>query len=168
MQITEVFEYHNTTVTRQSSSQRKSRRLSGQLHCLNFVFPAENETLAPVCVGCKASSSSDSLSMLKIPNDSWQLFVGLKCMEEKTFVLNQMRRKHLNRKNTSNITIINKPNVSNAVLSTKNMCRHEKQRHRTGKSRSHTSNNEQERFAERVCWFKSHTFTSASVDSNPR
>ena len=63
MQITEVFECHNKTVTRQSSLQGKSRRLSGKLHCLNFVFPAENETLDPVCLGCEAS-----LSMLKVPN----------------------------------------------------------------------------------------------------
>ena len=34
---------------------------------LNFVFPAENETLGPVCLGCEASSSSVSLSMLKVP-----------------------------------------------------------------------------------------------------
>ena len=61
MQITEK------TVPRQSSSKRKSRRLSGKLHCLNFVFPAENETLGPVCLGCEASSSSVSLSMLKVP-----------------------------------------------------------------------------------------------------
>ena len=67
MQITDVFEYPNKTVTRQSSSQRKSRRPSGKLHCLNFVFPAENETLGPVCLGCEASSSSVSLSMLKVP-----------------------------------------------------------------------------------------------------
>ena len=67
MQITEVFECHNKTVARQISSQRKSRRLSGKLHCLNIVFPAENETLGPVCLGCKASSSFVSLSMLKVP-----------------------------------------------------------------------------------------------------
>ena len=59
---------HNKTVTRQSSSQRKSRRLTGKLHCLNFVFPAKkNETLGPVCLGCKTLSSSVSLSMLKVP-----------------------------------------------------------------------------------------------------
>ena len=29
----------------QTSSQRKSRCLSGKLHCLNFVFPSDNETL---------------------------------------------------------------------------------------------------------------------------
>jgi len=52
MQITEVLECHNKTVTRQSSSQRKSRCLSGKLHCLNFVFPAKSETLGPVCLGC--------------------------------------------------------------------------------------------------------------------
>ena len=51
MQITEVFKCHNKTVARQSSSQRKSRRLSGKLHCLNFVFPTENKTLDPVCIG---------------------------------------------------------------------------------------------------------------------
>ena len=34
---------HNKTVTRQSSSQRKSRRLTGKLHCLNFVFPAKKK-----------------------------------------------------------------------------------------------------------------------------
>ena len=67
MQITEVFECHNKTVTRQTSSQGKSRRLSGKLHCLNFVFHAENETPGPVCLGCEASSSSVSLSMLKVP-----------------------------------------------------------------------------------------------------
>ena len=50
-----------------SSLQRKSRLLSGKLYCLNFVFPAENETLGPVCLGCEASSSSVSLSMLKVP-----------------------------------------------------------------------------------------------------
>ena len=64
-QITEVFECHNKTVTRQTSTQRKSRRLSGKLHCLNFVFSAENETLGPVCLGYKASSSSVALSLLK-------------------------------------------------------------------------------------------------------
>ena len=67
MQIGEAFEYHNKTVTRQTSSQRKSRRLSGKLHCLNFVFPAKNETLGPVFLGYEASSSSVSLSMLKVP-----------------------------------------------------------------------------------------------------
>ena len=47
MQITEVFEGHDKTVTRQSSSQRKCRLLSGKLHCLNFVrFPAETKPLA--------------------------------------------------------------------------------------------------------------------------
>ena len=46
MQITEVFECHNKTVTRQSSSQRKSRRLSGKLHCLNFVFPPKTKPSA--------------------------------------------------------------------------------------------------------------------------
>ena len=61
MQITELFECPDKTVTRKSSSQRKSRRPSGKLH------PAENETLGPVCLGCKASSSSVSLSMLKVP-----------------------------------------------------------------------------------------------------
>ena len=59
MQITDVFECPNKTVTRQSSSQRKSRRPSGKLHCLN-------ETLGPVCLGCEAPSSSVSLSMLKV------------------------------------------------------------------------------------------------------
>ena len=39
-------------LTRQSSSQRKSRCLSGKLHCLNFIFPAESETLGPECLGC--------------------------------------------------------------------------------------------------------------------
>ena len=63
----EVFDCHNKTVIRQSSSQRKSRRLSGKLHCLNFVFPTENKTLGPVCLGCEASSSSVSLSMLNAP-----------------------------------------------------------------------------------------------------
>ena len=70
MQIADVFKCPNKTVTRQSSSQRKSRRPSGKrrkLHCLNFVFPAENETLGPICLGCEASSSSVSLSMLKVP-----------------------------------------------------------------------------------------------------
>ena len=58
---------HNKTVTRQSSSQRKSRHLSGKLHCLNFVFPAENETLGLVGLGRETSSSSSvSLSMLKV------------------------------------------------------------------------------------------------------
>ena len=65
MQITEVFECHNETVT----SQRKSLRLSGKLHCLNFVFPPEDETLGPVCLGYQSSSSSVSLSMLKVPNN---------------------------------------------------------------------------------------------------
>ena len=69
MQIAEAFECHNKTVTRQTSSPRKSRRLSGKLHCLNFVFPAENETLSPVCIGYETSSSSSvSLSMLKVLN----------------------------------------------------------------------------------------------------
>ena len=54
----------------QTSSQRKSRCLSGKLHCLhvNFVFPAENETLGSVCLGYEASSLSVSLSMPKVPN----------------------------------------------------------------------------------------------------
>ena len=56
------FECYNKTVTRQSSSQRKSRCLCRKLHCLNLVFPAKNETLGPVCLGCEAS-----LSMLKVP-----------------------------------------------------------------------------------------------------
>ena len=69
MQITEFLECHNKTVTRQSScGQRKSLRLSGKLHCLNFVFPAENVTLGPVCLRCEASSLSVSLSMLKVTN----------------------------------------------------------------------------------------------------
>ena len=76
MQITDVFECPNKTVTRQSSSQRKSRRPSGKLHCLNFVFPAENETLGPVCLGYEASSSSVSLSMLKVPIKNSGLLVG--------------------------------------------------------------------------------------------
>ena len=66
MQIVEAFECHNKTVTRQTSSQRKSRSLSGKLHCLNFVFPVENETLGPVYLGYEVSSSV-SLSMLKVP-----------------------------------------------------------------------------------------------------
>ena len=37
-QSTEVFECHNKTVTRQSSLQRRRRRLSGK-HCLNFENP---------------------------------------------------------------------------------------------------------------------------------
>ena len=45
MQITELFESHNKTVTRQSSSQRGSRRLSKKLH-LNFVFPPKMRPLA--------------------------------------------------------------------------------------------------------------------------
>ena len=36
------------------------------LNKLNFVLPAENETLGPVCLGCEASSSSVSTSMLKV------------------------------------------------------------------------------------------------------
>ena len=72
MQITDVFECHNKTVTRQSSSQRKIRRLSGKLHCLNIVFPVKNETLDPVCRGYETSSSSDSLSMLKFPTVSFE------------------------------------------------------------------------------------------------
>ena len=79
MQITEVFECHNKTVTRESSSQRKSRRLSGKLQCLNFVFPAENETLGLVCLGCEASSSSLSLSILKVPIQIRQLINDIKC-----------------------------------------------------------------------------------------
>ena len=46
MQITELFESHNKTVTRQSSSQRESRRLSKKLHYLNFVFPPKMKPLA--------------------------------------------------------------------------------------------------------------------------
>ena len=46
MQITELFESHNKTVTRQSSSQRGSRRLSKKLHYLNFVFPPKMRPLA--------------------------------------------------------------------------------------------------------------------------
>ena len=46
MQITEVFERLNKTVTRESFSQRKGRRLSGKLHCLNFVFPPKTKPLA--------------------------------------------------------------------------------------------------------------------------
>ena len=64
-----VFYSHNKTLTRQTSSQRKIRRLSGKLHCLKFVFSAENETLGPVCLGCEASSSSVSLTMLKVPTN---------------------------------------------------------------------------------------------------
>ena len=79
MQITEVFECHNKTVTRESSSQRKSRRLSGKLQCLNFVFPSENETLGLVCLGCEASSSSLSLSILKVPIQIRQLINDFKC-----------------------------------------------------------------------------------------
>ena len=42
----------------QTSSQRKSRCLSGKLH----------ETLSSVCLGYEASSLSVSLSMPKVPN----------------------------------------------------------------------------------------------------
>ena len=35
---------------------------------VNFVFPAENETLSSVCLGYQASSLCVSLSMPKIPN----------------------------------------------------------------------------------------------------
>ena len=35
---------------------------------VNFVFPAENETLSSVCLGYEASSLSVSLSMPKVPN----------------------------------------------------------------------------------------------------
>ena len=41
--------------------------MSGKLHGLNFVFPAENETLGSFCLGYEASSSTVSLSMLKVP-----------------------------------------------------------------------------------------------------
>ena len=41
--------------------------MSGKLHGLNFVFPAENETLGSFCLGYEASSSAVSLSMLKVP-----------------------------------------------------------------------------------------------------
>ena len=56
----------------QTSSQRKSRCLSGKLHCLyvNFVFPAENETLGAVCFGYEASSLSVSLKELKTNKDN--------------------------------------------------------------------------------------------------
>ena len=37
-------------------------------HCLTFVFPAENETLDPILLGLRTSSSCISLSMLKVPN----------------------------------------------------------------------------------------------------
>ena len=53
-QITEVFECHNKTVTRQTSLQRRRRRLSGK-HCLKFVFRLKTKTLGPVCLGCEAS-----------------------------------------------------------------------------------------------------------------
>ena len=45
MQITELFECHNKTVTRQSCSQRESRRLSKKLYSLNFVFPSNMKPL---------------------------------------------------------------------------------------------------------------------------
>ena len=48
---------------------KKSRRLSGKLHCLNFVFPAENEILYPVYFGRGASSPPFSLSMPKVPKE---------------------------------------------------------------------------------------------------
>ena len=35
---------------------------------LKLRFTTENETLGPVCPGCEASSSSVSLSMLKVPS----------------------------------------------------------------------------------------------------
>ena len=60
MQITDK------TVTK-ISSQRKIRRLTGKLHCLNFVFPVKNETLGPVCSGCETS-----FSMLKFPTVSFE------------------------------------------------------------------------------------------------
>ena len=75
MQIVKAFEFHNKTVTGQTSSQRKSRRLSGKLHCLNFIFPTKNKTLGPVCLGYEASSSSVSLSMLKSVSESCQNFI---------------------------------------------------------------------------------------------
>ena len=42
-----------------------------KLHCLNFVSSPENETLGRVCLSCEESSSSVSLSMLKVPNSTW-------------------------------------------------------------------------------------------------
>ena len=59
-QSTEVFECHKNTVTRQTSLQRRRRRLFGK-HCSNFVFPVKTKTLGPVCLGCEGCRCIRSL-----------------------------------------------------------------------------------------------------------
>ena len=105
MQITEVLECHNKTVTRLSSSQRKSRRLSGKLHCLNFVFPAENETLGPVCLGCEASSLRSLISKHKFMDQACAHVIQPICGLCSFFALNSFKPKQSGRRNQ--ITVIN-------------------------------------------------------------
>ena len=59
-QSTKVFECHKNTVTRQTSLQRRRRRLFGK-HCLNFFFPVKTKTLGPVYLGCEGCRCLRSL-----------------------------------------------------------------------------------------------------------
>ena len=53
---------------RATSRRTKSRRLLKTTHGLTFLFPTKNEILDPILLGLRTSSSSISLSMLKVPN----------------------------------------------------------------------------------------------------
>ena len=54
-------------MARATSRRTKSRRLLKTIHCLTFLFPTKNETLDPILLGLRTSSSCISLSMLKVP-----------------------------------------------------------------------------------------------------
>ena len=56
------------SITRETRQRTKTRRRLKTKHCLTFVFPAENETLDPILLGLRTSSSCISLSMLKVRN----------------------------------------------------------------------------------------------------
>ena len=68
-QIQDVFESHG------ESSQSENQNLSSILkttHCLTFHFPAKNKILDPILLVLQTSSSCISLSMLKVPNITWE------------------------------------------------------------------------------------------------
>ena len=65
-------------IARATSRRTKSRRLLKTTHCLTFFFPTNNETLDPILLGLRTSSSCISLSMLKVPIGS---FYNTSCID---------------------------------------------------------------------------------------
>ena len=57
-------------IARATSRRTKSLRLLKTTHCLTFLFPTKNETLDPILLGLRTSSSCISLSMLKVSSIS--------------------------------------------------------------------------------------------------